>query len=435
MLKLVCCACAVLALAVLMPAGSLPAATGDLAVRANRTGETGAMTEAEILDGTDTRIERHRKADAVAGVRVHVEQTRHAFLFGCNAFPVLGYDDPEREATYQREFAALFNYATLGFYWGAYEAQEGKTIASHLERQARWCRDNDIAVKGHPLVWHEVYPRWGPSDPDETRAKLRARVTDIVSRFAALIDRWDVVNEATVSAQTDNGIGNWAKRDGAAALVGEALAWARAAGPAAFLLYNDYNLGEDYEQLARDLLAANAPVDAFGIQSHMHAGEWPITKAWEACETYARFGRPLHFTETTVLSGEHGWQRPRPWPSTPEGEALQAEYVAKFYTVLFSHPAVEAITWWDFMDGGWQAAPAGLVRADLTPKPAYQRLLELIKGRWWTREDATTAADGTARFRGYLGRYRITVAAASGETVQEMDLRPSEDNVATVAVK
>ena len=65
-------------------------------------------------------------------------------------------------------------------------------------------------------------------------------------------------------------------------------------------------------------LAAGATMDAIGIQSHMHGGEWPLEKAWQVCETYARFGRPLHFTELTVLSGEHGWERPRPWPTTPE---------------------------------------------------------------------------------------------------------------------
>ncbi len=83
----------------------------------------------------------------------------------------------------------------------------------------------------------------------------------------------------------------------------------------------------------------------------MHQNDWPVQRVWEVCATYARFGKPLHFTETTVLSGKHGWQLPAPWPSTAEGEARQAEYVEKFYTVLFSHPAVQAITWWDFMDG------------------------------------------------------------------------------------
>ncbi len=253
-----------------------------------------------------------------------------------------------------------------------------------------------------------------------------------MAQFAGLIDRWDVVNEATVSDRVDNGVGHWVKRDGDGAVVGEALAWAREANPGALLLYNDFNVGDDFEKLVEDLLAAGAPIDAIGIQSHMHGGEWPIARVWEVCEEYARFGKPLHFTELTVLSGEHGWNREQPWPSTAEGEARQADYVEKVYTVLFSHPAVEAITWWDFMDGAWQGAPAGLVRADLTPKPAYERLRKLIRDEWWTSAEARTDAAGEARFRGFLGRYRIVVTTASGEAERQLDLRRAAQNVIEV---
>jgi hypothetical protein len=90
------------------------------------------MDEARLLDGAEERIEQHRKAEAVVrvvdgqgepvpGARLVAEQVQHAFLFGCNAFAVLSHADPEQEAAYERRFAALLNYATLGFYWGSYE--------------------------------------------------------------------------------------------------------------------------------------------------------------------------------------------------------------------------------------------------------------------------------------------------------------------------
>ena len=43
--------------------------------------------------------------------------------------------------------------------------------------------------------------------------------------------------------------------------------------------------------------------DVIGIQSHMHGGYWGAARTWEVCERFARFGKPLHFTETTVVSG------------------------------------------------------------------------------------------------------------------------------------
>lgn len=394
--------------------------------------EAAAPEAQDPLAGAEERIERHRKADVtiqvrtadgrpVRGATVRVEQTRHAFLFGCNIFPLFSYTG-EQHVTYARQFAALMNYATLGFYWGAYEPQPGQTGAAAQERIARWCQEHGIATKGHPLVWHEVYPSWGPADPEEARARLHDRVTDIVRRFRGLVDRWDVVNEATVSARFENGFGRWVKRDGAASVVGEALEWARAANPDATLLYNDFNVGPDFERLVEALVAARKPLDAIGIQSHMHGGEWPLERAWQVCETYARFGKPIHFTELTVLSGEHGWQKPAPWPSTPDGEARQADYVEKLYTLLFSHPAVAAITWWDFMDGGWQGAPAGLVRADLTPKPAYQRLLALVKGKWWTTATAKTDRSGRCQLRGFLGGYRVSVTTPGASATKEFVL-------------
>ena len=96
--------------------------------------------------------------------------------------------------------------------------------------------------------------------------------------------------------------------------------------------------------------------------------------------------------------------------STPGGEAEQAREAVRFYTMLFSHPAVQAITWWDPSDQhAWQAAPAGLIRKDMTPKPAYNRLLKLIHQTWWTQESLSSDEKGRCGFWGFLGDYEVTV--------------------------
>ena len=96
------------------------------------------------------------------------------------------------------------------------------------------------------------------------------------------------------------------------------------------------------------------------------------------------------------------------WPTTPEGEARQADEVATHYRTLLGHPAVQAITWWGFPDGGWLNAPTGLVRADGTPKPAYERLHGLVKGEWWL-PPTTMRTDEAGRIRvdGFLGDYEV----------------------------
>ena len=114
----------------------------------------------------------------------------------------------------------------------------------------------------------------------------------------------------------------------------------------------------------------------------------------------------------------------------------QADYVEKFYTLLFSHPAVEAITWWDLADGkgAYLEAPAGLVRADMSPKPAYTRLLQFIKKTWWTVADTVTDHDGYAMFDGFHGRYQITTSVGEKTTMSEFALTREGKHSLTIAV-
>jgi len=399
------------------------------------------LSEAELLAGADARIEKHRKADAtisvvdasgkpVPGAEIAVEQTRHAFLFGSNIFQWGRLPNDQLEPAYRKRFADLLNYATLPFYWASYEPRRGKPAHDHAEQVARWCRAHGIATKGHPLAWNSSDPRWLPDDLDAIRRLQMERIEDCVSRFAGLIDRWDVVNEAThfdreefVRRRAPKHSAMW-KQVGQMEFTRECFAHARKAGPRATLLINDYRTDAAYERVIEQLVDADGKpmYDCVGIQSHMHGGAWPTAKIWEVCERFSRFGVPLHFTETTILSGERTWRRGRRagWPSTPEGEAYQAEHVVRFYTILFSHPAVEAITWWDFSDlHSWKRAPAGFVREDMSPKPAYDQLLRLIKGKWWSQTAVTTGDDGTARFRGFLGEYKLTVTLDGKEAVEK----------------
>ncbi|MGO8702789.1 MAG: endo-1,4-beta-xylanase [Candidatus Brocadiia bacterium] len=373
-------------------------------------------------------VVRGADGNAVPGADVRVEMTRSEFLFGCNIFMLNPAGTEPWQIAYQKEFTDLLNYATLPFYYGAFEPERGKPQYERLEAMARWCRDHGIERKGHPLVWHEVWPRWAPVSPDEAIPLLRERVLAIIRHYRGLISYWDVLNEANNAANYADraGEGAWIKRDGPAAVVATALGWAREAAGSDHdtLLYNDFNTGEENVRLLRQLQERNALPDAIGIQSHMHDGVWPLVRVWETCERFAVFNRPIHFTETTVLSS---MKKPKSyddvprgdWPTTPEGEAAQAEYVEKFYALLFSHPAVQAITWWDFSDrGAWRNAPSGLVREDMSPKPAYEKLHALIRGKWWTNAGGKSDAAGTFSTRAFYGDYRIIATSADGRRAE-----------------
>jgi GH35 family endo-1,4-beta-xylanase len=392
------------------------------------------------------RIRAHRTASVVLKVQnsqgkplantpVVVKQTRHRFLFGSNAF-VLDMPDKELQRLYRERFVALFNSATLPFYWGAYESKQGQPDAERLRGMARWCVEHGITIKGHPLCWHQVTPSWLADKPyDETLRLELDRIRRDVSAFAGLIDRWDVVNEA-VSMPTfsrESPVSLMCVRVGQMPLIKQAFAAARAANPKAVLALNDFDTTPRYESLTRDALAAGADIDVLGIQSHMHHGFLGDKALWDICERFAKFGKPLHWTEVTIIAGPRQEKldyskRYEDWSSTPEGEKLQAEQAEQFYTLVFSHPAVEAITWWDLSDHeAWLGAPAGLLRKDMTPRPAYEALQKLIKGQWWTAEvRACTDAAGQVRFRGFLGSYVVESPGGKARFALE---RPGEVRV------
>jgi endo-1,4-beta-xylanase len=401
-----------------------------------------ALTADEVLAGADARIEQHRTGDAVLvvtradGTRVPngtvaIQQTRHAFLFGCNIYALGKLASPADNEAYANRFAELFNYATTGFYWWSYERKPGRPDYARTQRVVEWAGPHGVALKGHPLAWNHGEPKWLPEDPAAIRNAQLARIAECVRHFGGEVDIWDVVNEAT-KWDRETCRHNAPKLTKATlepdrmAFVRDAFRAARCANPDATLLINDYVVDDSYAtEVIEKLVDAEGKrlYDVIGIQSHQHGGAWGVQKTWDVCERFARFNVPLHFTETTILSGEPGWElanrrKDFDWASTPDGEARQARDVTDFYTILFSHPAVEAITWWDFCDQrAWQRAPAGLLRKDLSPKPAYEALHDLIKGQWWTKASLETNARGEARFRGFYGDYDalITVDGATTE--------------------
>jgi GH35 family endo-1,4-beta-xylanase len=410
------------------------------------------VSESELLSEAKSSIERHRKGaitiqvqDAegkpVAGVKVRLEQLRHEFLFGCNLFLFNRCTDPDQEQEYRHRFAALFNYCTLGFYWAAYEVERGKPHYDYTDQVLEWTSKQAILCKGHPLVWDHPAgsPRWLPDDPAEIEQLVRQRVQGIVSRYRGRINFWDVVNEAT---HLPDGVNKtkmavWGAGLGPLPYVGEPLRTARAANPNATLLVNDYRTDPAYFQILSNLSTDRGfLMDAVGIQSHMHDGVWSLHKVYSICDRYAKLRLPIHFTETTILSGGHE-KRTDAWVQTsPDQEATQAQHTASFYTMLFAHPAVQAITWWDLSDyHAWQHAPAGLVRNDMSPKPAYDALFKLIKQYWWTKAEARTNEGGSCEFRGFYGHYSVSAETSDGpKAASTVQLRRGQLNPVTLKI-
>ena len=379
---------------------------------------------------------KHRQAQArlrimnadgtpASGCTVQADQVSHDFLFGCGAFDAVAMmktQDPEKKAFLAQrmeKWKALFNYGTLPFYWGRYEPVEGQTAYAETVEAAKWLRSAGVQVKGHPLCWHTACAPWlmQYSNEEIFRRQIE-RIHREVSAFRGVIDMWDVINEVVIMPvfdKYDNAITRICKEMGRIRLVKEVFAAARETNPDAVLLINDFNTSVSYEILLEGLLEAGVPISAIGIQSHQHQGYWGLEKLQDVLERFSRFHLPIHFTENTLISGDimpahivdlNDWQV-NEWPSTPEGEERQAREITEMYSVLFSHPLVEAITTWDFNDGCWLKAPSGFVHEDNSEKPSYHALKQLIHGEWETHETLTADAEGWVTFTGFKGAYRL----------------------------
>lgn len=354
---------------------------------------------------------------------VHVRQTSHKFLFGCNGSDAIELtnspNDTTAVAARMDKWLKIFNFATLPFYWAMFEREKGKPDTESLKNAVNYLKERGVKVKGHPLCWHTLAAPWllEMSDEDIMQAVLD-RIERDATAFNGLLDGWDVINEVVIMPvfdKYDNGITRICNRYGRVELVRRVFEKARECDKNAILLINDFNTSPAYEKLISDCLDAGIKFDAIGIQSHQHQGYWGLKKLKNVLKRFSKFGLPLHFSENNLCSGE---LMPADiddlndyvvdsWPSIPELEIRQAENIREMYTTLFECPLVEAITQWDFTDGRWLKAPVGVLREDDSIKPAYETLDSLINHEWHTEETLRTDKHGRLSFSGFKGGYTV----------------------------
>jgi len=331
-----------------------------------------------------------------AGELAVVENARYAigrsrrrrdFLFGCNAFRYAP-DTP-----YAAYFAEVLNYATLPFYLGRLEAEEGKPDYQRIDTILAWCEKVALRPKGHPLWWgHEAgIPKWlGGADWEAARKHCERVVGRSVERYRGRIDIWDVINEAHDWA---NGLNLTQEQE--VEITRVCCDTARSKNRRATIVVNNccpfgenaahgyVHKGPVYERILTplaylDRLAqAHVEFDVVGVQIYFPARD--MMAIGRLLDEYARFGKPVHVTELGVRS-EAGRRDARAEWHQPWCEKVQADWMEWFYTMAYARREVEAITWWDFADRAFIPS-SGFLREDETPREIFFRLHSL-KRSW-----------------------------------------------------
>lgn len=392
------------------------------------------VVEAEFLAKAEQGAEQYRKGDAVlcfkdskgqpiSNTTVQIRQRGHEFLFGCIAFELVRGRDLPKADLWKQRFSELFNFAVFPFYWAGYERQPGTTMRDETLAAVKWCTENGITTKGHPLVWTDQAgtPKWLKElSPEQSEERMLTRVTREVGGFAGAIDIWDVVNEPThCPAWKRIGAKPPAPRSEKEVIdyIDKAFRAAHQANPKAHLILNEYFViarqpdRERFYQLVSELKRRGTPISGLGIQAHEPREEWfSPEKVQTTLDRLGELGYPLHITEYIPQSGGKpitgGW-REGTWT-----EEAQAQFAEQFYKLCFGHPAVASINWWGLSDRQIWLPGGGLLRENYEPKPVYTRLKDLIHRQWQTSLTAKTDEKGQITFRGFYGTYDVTLEPA-----------------------
>jgi len=379
----------------------------------------------------EARIEKHRKGDftltiehaessGAAGKTVTIEQVSSTFHFGVAVAEkrlATRHTDPE-----SRKYAETIrdNFNTLvcenAMKWYATEKEAGKLTYDGADEVVKFAAENNQSLRGHCLFWAKrkfiESQKWLVDlDGDALRTAIDRRLNDIVPRYKGKVFCWDVNNEMLDGDHYEKALGF--------DINAHMFRKARELDPKALLFVNEYAiLGQDdktarYIKLIEKLKAAGAPVTGIGIQEHAaerfaidtraegdtveRAGVAQLDPAAsiKRLDKLAALKLPIHLTEISFKTKDR---------------QKQAEALDTFFTMGFSHPSVECILLWGFWEKAhWLGAEAALMDKNFKPYPAFERYREIVFKRWRTNTTLIADSSGAVNFRGFLGRYRVTI--------------------------
>lgn len=427
----------------------------------------------EQKERTDLRvkagIEEYRKGDAVItfegenlpeNITVEIEQKNHEFKFGANIFMLDEFETEEKNQIYRKKFSELFNLATVPFYWSDLEPEEGKPRykkdSPKIYRRpapdlcVEYCKEKGIEPKCHCLNYENFSPLWlKNATVDEVKKKLDKRFCEIAERYSADIPSFEVTNETFQGPPPMEGTAFYEEDD--------FVEWSFRTADRYFnknrLIINDYyiwgpthfgNRTAYYMQIERLLRNGINHIDSVGMQFHsffslkdeenMAKERYNPQNLFKLMDSYQKLGLNQQITEMTIPA----------YGDDEENEEIQSILTQNLFKVFFSHPAMEAVIYWNIVDGYAAHAPlgdmtvgenvyyGGMLRHDMSEKPVFKDLKKLINTEWHTSLTAK-AVDKKLSFRGFYGDYRIKIFA--GEKTIEKDIKLSKHSLGNITIK
>lgn len=412
-----------------------------------------------IKEVANPNIEKYRKSDArleltdasgqtITAGHFEITQTKQAFGFGCS-LPFFGdpagdsgrdnFEPPQVTAKELELFKAVFNYTVIPFSakWQRLEPTQGEHHYEELDKYVDWCARNGITMEFHYLSG--FIPNWVRYlRPAERKAAWLRHCRDTVERYHDRIKYWQVDNDSMQDESVADAIKEIRSRYPDLKL-GISNCSQFYVGPAGSSRGSSGGLmlGSEEVKAVQD---EGAKVDFFSSHGHKPMGAWPDMRTMYECFTgFQEMGVKMHISEATLDLGQRFMSPVRQeteW--TPE---LAAQFYKDYFTTAFSHPAMEAINYWDlstsinrasstFMSIGG-TGQAGLLDPTKNdePRPLYNMLKKLIRTDWMTNLGGDLGRNGAVAFRGFHGDYEITVTTPAGKKLRgTFTIKPDSNN-------
>jgi endo-1,4-beta-xylanase len=396
------------------------------------------------LTAANQRIEQHRKANLtitvedslgqlIPGADVHVEMKRHTFGFG-TAVPASWINNTSAGgAQFREKLLENFNQVVFendlkyppwiglwgpGFNW------------NETQQALDWLDANNLPTRGHYLAWAtwSDWNAWGNSQNINTLPqRILDHISDKLPTVGTRVFEWDVINHPVgwlddtyenrleAAGLYAEGLDFYAEIiNHARDIINRPVVQGGLGGAHMPLWINEDDIiaggsrANDYERIIDYLIAHDAAPDGIGFQGHF-IQEWGRVTSSSPQQVYSRIERfadkgvPLRATEFDIDVGTD--------------EARQAQLMHDYLTVMFSHPAMEAITMWGFWQGAHWRPNAALYRTDWSEKPALAAYQDLVFDEWWTDELGVSDQLGELMLRGFKGEYDISVTYDGQEYV------------------
>jgi GH35 family endo-1,4-beta-xylanase len=279
----------------------------------------------------------------------------------------------------------------------ALQPSQGQFSFGSADQLVSFAQKNNMAVRGHCLVWHMQQPTWLSSDGKKndkgwTRQQaldlMKRHITTVMTHYRGKVTEWDVVNECLDDDQAivrTNPEGYKLRPTVWQLAIGDdyidsAFVYARQADPDAVLYLNDYDVEQQgkakttaFYNLAMHLRKQNIPIDGVGLQCHFSVGDVDSVKLDQNIRHFGDAGLKCAITELDMGIAS----------TSADDLQEQARNYRVVTDVVLNNDNCQNMVIWGIKDNdSWRQASSPLLyTAGLDRKPAWYAVRSALRHR------------------------------------------------------